>query len=147
MTRLAFALLALTMGCTITDPPPPPVTTTTTQPPACYAPIPRPGWNEDYAARPWRPAVHLWDVIEARDALQLGDCVLGAEQVRLELLAAELRAHEFCASALEDKVLVWRGNEDGEDLYEEYHAVAYTTGCWTKYPYKGVLAWVPAKGE
>jgi hypothetical protein len=123
------------VGCEPVPPqPPPPTTTTTTLYPACYAPVPGPAG--DYVPAPWQAPRHLQAVLDAEARIGAG-CWPHEEDIPLEFLAVELRTAGLCAVRNEDRVLVSR--PDG--LYEEHHVIAYTTGCWAKYPYRGILRW------
>ena len=122
-------------------PTPGPTPTASTEPtpdPSCYAPTPGPAG--DYVPVTWRPSETLWAVIAAREVINPNGCWPHEEDVPLEALAAELRRLGHCAVKDEDRVMIMRA--DG--LFEEQHAIAYTTGCWAKYPYKGTLAWIGA---
>lgn len=122
----------------------PPVTTTTTITPApspmpCFAP--KPGPDGDYVGAAWQPSVHLWAVLDVREAIGRYTCWPKHEDVGLELLASNLRAKGLCATKDEDRVLV----AVNETIVEEMHALRYDTGCWASGEriYKGRLAWQP----
>ena len=48
----------------------------------------------------------------------------------LDLLGAQLRASGYCAGRLDDAVFI----RNPEGLWQEFHAVAFATGCWANDP-------------
>jgi hypothetical protein len=139
--------LVLTFSCKWSIPGPVPTPTPTVEPTPvptpepCYAPVPGPAG--DYVPAVWQPSELLPTVLEARRIVtrETGQsCWLGTETVGIEHVARVLRSQGFCAVAHEDRVLVQRTNM----LYEEHHVIAYTNGCWSGNPYKGVLAFIGA---
>lgn len=152
MTRFTFLLCAgllcgaalLGFGCPVAPAPiPEPTPTATPEPtptpePLCFAPLPGPAG--DYVPVETLPSERLETVLELERRIGWQHCWKGNEDAGLEALAAALREWHLCAVKHEDRVLI----ERTDHLYEEMHAVAYTTGCWTSFPYKGTLAFIGA---
>jgi hypothetical protein len=74
---------------------------------------------------------------------EIGSVCGSVPENSLEILASHLRDKNLCASKWSDAVVILR--PDG--LWEEWHAVAYTTGCWTSMDRAYIGSWVGPKME
>lgn len=96
-----------------------------TQPVGCFPPLP-----EDPL---WGSGVHapgqMRSQVNAAEAA-IGDRCGQSPERSLELLGAELRRQGYCADKAIDSLSI----QAPDGLWEEYHAVAYSTGCWTTDP-------------
>lgn len=98
--------------------------TSSPTPEACLPPPGDAGWQPIGTI----PPEHL-EALAAERAVIGNRCGLPAEE-SLDLMAAGLRDdYGLCAGRKDDAVFVQRTDE--LTLWEEYHAVAYATGCWT----------------
>ena len=132
--RVGIVVLAISiLGCPVPKPTPSPSPTPEPTPTPVSCVIPEsPGWE----AYETIPAQNLNAVMLAEH--ELGSVCGQEPSVSLQLLASKLVGAGNCAENVDDAVFVRR--TDDRHLYEEYHAVAYTTGCWTSRTrvYRGV---------
>lgn len=110
---------------------------------ACYAPAgDDPNWGEPVAGG----TPELRDAVKAATQ-RVGDrCGVSKPEMyeTLELVAEELRKAGYCASKADDAVLVRQPSD--KTKFQEFHVVAFTTGCYSTnldvlpkntWPYKG----------
>lgn len=135
-TKIVLLVLLTGLAACKPEPVPTPTPSPTVEPtpePTPCAPSPyAEGWVEWQTLAPQ----YLTAVDEAQDLI--GDVCGREPEESLETLAAKLRWIGYCAGRMDDAVFVRRG--DDLTLWEEYHAVAYATGCWVikERMYRGV---------
>lgn len=119
---------------TPTPSPTPTVEPTPTPTPECVPAEGEAGWTA------WKtlPPEHL-DTMDAVEDSLGSPCGLDPEDT-LRRLGAALRSSGLCAGKKDDAVFVRRTTDTR--LWEQYHAVAYATGCWTIRERKYVGTWM-----
>jgi len=140
--------LSLFTGASCNGPGPAPSPTPPPTPVAscdCVVPPPDdPGWKPEVTATPFYG-------LAIRDAeTAIGDVCGNVPETSIETLASVLITKGFCAARQNDALLVRRLGGDltvdtGQPLFEEWHVIAYPTGCWalgmepitSPLPYKG----------
>lgn len=136
----AFGMAVALFGCPGPGPTPTPTPsptptiepTPTPTPVGCLPPAGETGWTEWDTLAP----EHIAVVIATRD--EIGNVCGQEPEASLELMGTALRAKGLCSGRKDDAVFIRRS--DDSHLWEEYHSVAYATGCWTiaERQYRGV---------
>lgn len=131
--RYGWLLFLLLPACPKPVPPAP----TPTPPPVgscCNVP-----GSEDPAWRPVTPKPAQYNGLFVDEAeKKLGSPCGAVPDETLVKLAAELVSRNLCAAKWADAVLILR--PDG--LWEEWHATAYSTGCWTEPERAYIGSWI-----
>lgn len=131
-TFLLAGLVALLAACHANPKPAPPTPPTPPPPPPgpCVCTIPS---SSDTA---WKNVANPTgspfydDAVTAAEAALGPLCEKGNETDLLQKLAVQLVAMGVCAAQWADAVLIPLPKTAGPG-YEQHHAVAYTSGCWT----------------